>query len=242
MPATGAEQEFVVRNEAASVVLCGTLQTPDNVAPKALVVMASGSGQQNRDEEIFGHKIFKDIADRLSCSGYASLRLDDRGTGSSSGDFSKATTDDFTDDIACALKSVDSVFTDIPIGVLGHSEGGSVAIRLGAHNPLCEFIITLAAPAWRGDSIIMSQARALAENASGNWSAENATLQRRLLDICLSPIPSALARPVFISTMTKEAGSAGTLPQVQASIAASADAMLSKWYREFLRYDPSDDI
>ncbi|MDE6134834.1 MAG: alpha/beta hydrolase, partial [Muribaculaceae bacterium] len=131
---------------------------------------------------------------------------------------------------------------DIPIGVLGHSEGGSVAIRLGAHNPLCEFIITLAAPAWRGDSIIMSQARALAENASGNWSAENATLQRRLLDICLSPIPSALARPVFISTMTKEAGSAGTLPQVQASIAASADAMLSKWYREFLRYDPSDDI
>ncbi|MBQ1268112.1 MAG: alpha/beta hydrolase, partial [Muribaculaceae bacterium] len=85
--------EYVVNNTKANVQLSGTLTMPDN--PKAVIVMATGSGSQNRDEEMFGHRPFKVIADYLSRNGYAVLRTDDRGIGQSTGDATLATTDDF---------------------------------------------------------------------------------------------------------------------------------------------------
>lgn len=240
--AVAEEREIEVINHSAGITLAGTLSLPDSGVTKALIVMASGSGQQNRDEEIFGHKLFGDIADRLAAAGYASIRMDDRGIGGSGGSFKGATTDDFVTDIASAIAAADSLCPSVPVGVLGHSEGGSVAIKLAAHNPDCSFIVTLAAPAWQGDSIIMSQTRAIAESMSGRWEPDKEVLQRSLLDICMSQVPTAMARPGFIYTMSRGIGEAATLPNVQAQIAASADVMLSDWYRQFLRYNPAADI
>ena len=120
-----------------------------------MLVLASGSGQQNRDEEILGHKPFKRIAESLAERGYAVLRMDDRGIGVSEGKFDGAVNADFVSDIRAAVAFTDSLYPGVPKGVLGHSEGGTVAVRTAVADPLCSFIITLAAPAWQGDSIIM---------------------------------------------------------------------------------------
>lgn len=238
LPVLAEEREVMVCNKSAGIELAGTLALPDS-GPHALLVMATGSGQQTRDEEIFGHKIFKDIADFLAKRGYATLRLDDRGAGDSGGVFANATTDDFAGDIASAIEAMRSDYPTVPCGVLGHSEGGSIAIKLASAG-MCDFIVTLAAPAWKGDSIIMSQARAIANAQTGRWDKES--LQRSLLDIAQSEMPAGLARPIFISTLAKDLGEAAKLPQVQQQLAASADLMLSDWYRQLLRYDPAEDI
>lgn len=237
-----SEREITVVNNTDSITLAGTLTLPDEVSPRALLVMATGSGQQNRDEEIFGHKLFRDIANRLAAEGFASIRMDDRGIGGSGGAFKGATTDDFIADIASAVAAADTLCPRVPVGVLGHSEGGTIAIRLAAANPECDFIITLAAPAWQGDSIIMSQTRAIAEAMSGRWEPDKEAVQRSLLDICKSDVPTAMARPGLIYVLSNSIGEAATLPKVQEQIVASADVMLSDWYRQMLRYNPSDDI
>lgn len=239
----GLETEISVFNPIENIRLGGTLTVPDSIeTPHALLVLVTGSGQQTRDEEVFGHQLFKDIANALAARGYATIRLDDRGIGASDGDFAQSTTDDFVTDIAAAIAFADTTFRGVPVGVLGHSEGGQIAVRLGAHSENCRYIVTLAAPAWPGDSIIMSQARALAEGTSGTWDKDKEELQRALLDLCKSQLPTPLARPVLIARLGAGLGEAATLPAVQQQLGATADVMLSDWYREFLRYNPADDI
>lgn len=236
-----SEREVVVHNNVAQIRLGGTLVEPDRQIKGALV-LASGSGQQNRDEEILGHRPFKKIAEFLGECGYAVLRLDDRGIGASGGEFKGSTNTDFVTDISAAISFVDSIYKgNVPVGVLGHSEGGTTAIKIGAHNSLCRFIITLAAPAWSGDSIVMSQTRAIAVGQTGRWDAE--PIQRRILDYAKGNLSEAIARPLIIQTLAEQVGTeAAKLPQVQEQFVAAANTMLSPWYREFMRYDPENDI
>lgn len=230
------EREVTIVNPQARISLAGTLTIPEQ-KPKAVVVLATGSGQQDRDEEIMGHRPFKAIADLLGSKGYAVLRLDDRGAGKSEGNFAKATADDFVSDIKAALCYVDTTFTEIPKGVLGHSEGGSTAIRCADR---CNFIITLAAPAWQGDSIIMSQSRALAVGTLGKW--ENEPLQRKILDIAKGQLPSAIAKAMIVTELAKSLGNAAYMPEVKQQMNAQTDIMVSQWYRQMLRYNPEADI
>lgn len=241
LTAGAAERDVTVYNNDARITLGGTLSTPDNGAPRALLVLASGSGQQNRDEEILGHKPFKRIADCLAARGYAVLRMDDRGTGASGGKFTGAVNDDFVSDIRSAIALADSLYPGVPKGVLGHSEGGNTAIKTAVRDGRCAFIVTLAAPAWQGDSIIMSQTRAIANAMTGTWEKE--ALQRSLLDIAKGPLPAFMASTAIIQLMAGDIGpEAAALPQVQSQFAAAAAAMTSPWYREMLRYDPAADI
>lgn len=234
-------REVTVTNPTDGVRLAGTLTTPDNGAkPRATLVLATGSGAQDRDETVLNHKPFKVIAETLADRGYAVLRMDDRGVGASTGDPATVTTASNVRDVEAGLAWLDSAFTDIPAGVLGHSEGGQIAIRIGASNPKCRFIITLAAPAWRGDSIVMSQSRAIATALTGRWDGENT--ERELLKTAASMMPDYVARPMMIAAVSKEVGDAAAMPQVQQQISQQIDAMLSPWYREFLRFDPAADI
>ena len=153
-----SRSEVKVKNPEANVTLSGILTIPQNADSETpVVVLVSGSGLQNRDEEIFGHKPFAVIADRLARNGIASLRYDDRGYGESSGDGANATTADNASDAAAALEFVRKQGNFGKAGILGHSEGGLVAFMLGSGKTSPDFIITLAGPALRGDSIIMSQ-------------------------------------------------------------------------------------
>ena len=145
--------------EHDGIVLGGTFSTPPACKPEstAAVVLVSGSGKQNRDEEIMEHRPFAVIADALARNGIASLRYDDRGCGESGGVFADATTFGFADDARAAVRCLrERGFGKV--GVIGHSEGGSIAFILGADEEgTPDFIISLAGMADRGDSTLFRQ-------------------------------------------------------------------------------------
>ena len=234
----GAEREVTVSNPTAGIHLGGTLSTPEG-SPVGAIVMATGSGAQNRDEEVFGFKPFKVLSDALTEAGFAVLRTDDRGVGASEGDLTRSSLEDLCGDIAAQIAMLEREFPGIPKGVLGHSQGGSLAIKTAARGG-CDFILTLGAPAWAGDSIVMAQSRALAVAATGRWDAE--AQQRKLLDIAKGPLPAPLAQAMLLGAMADIYGEASKLPQVRERLETEAKVMTSPSYRELLRYDPAADI
>ena len=218
--------------------LGATITAPNN--PKAAILLITGSGIQNRDEEILGKKPFKTLAESLSTAGYAVMRVDDRGYSNPS-DANDATIDTDLNDAQAAISKLDSIYPSLKKGLIGHSSGGSVAIRMGAQNAqLINFIITLAAPAWAGDSIIMSQSRAYATALTGTWEAEQ--LQRELITIAKSNTPTFMARPSIMLSLSNQLGKTAKLPQIKEQLEAQTDALLSPWYRSMLRYNPAKDI
>ena len=133
----------------------GTLTLPENCSKNTpVVLMVTGSGQQNRDEELFNHKPFAVIADALARQGIASLRYDDRGWEDKSVNFHNFTTDDFHKDAAAALPLLRKRFDKV--GVLGHSEGGTIAMMLAAEGK-ADFIVSLAGMAISGKETLMMQ-------------------------------------------------------------------------------------
>mgnify|MGYP001776357999 FL=1 len=141
--------------------LSGTITIPHNHNNSTpIVLMVTGSGLQNRDEEVFGHRPFAVIADYLAHNGIASLRYDDRGYGNSTGNASQATTADFGNDAAAGIKYLKELNQFGKIGILGHSEGGLIAFRLAASGDV-DFAIALASPAMRGDSLMLAQNESL---------------------------------------------------------------------------------
>lgn len=139
-------------------VMSATLTIPLNASSRKMpgVVMVTGSGPQNRDEEFCEHKPFAVIADFLARNGIASLRYDDRGTGKSTGNFLTSSTLTFKDDAVSGIEFLRSVGCIGPVGVLGHSEGGSIAFITGAEGK-ADFIISLAGMAISGKETMMRQ-------------------------------------------------------------------------------------
>ncbi len=151
--------EVVFTNVSDGATLAGTLSIPANA--KSVALMVTGSGQQNRDEELFGHKPFAVIADYLARKGIATLRYDDRGTAKSKGGSLKsATTQDFAEDAAAGIAYLRGLGKFSKVGIIGHSEGGSIAYMLGARGTV-DFIVSLAGPAVKGDVLLLEQNRAL---------------------------------------------------------------------------------
>lgn len=138
---------------AGNATLAGTLTLPEKpLKSHPVVLMVTGSGLQNRDEEVFGHKPFAVIADYLARNGIASLRYDDRGTAASTGDVAKATTHDFAADAAAGVEFLRQGSRFGKVGVLGHSEGATISFMIPS-----DFIVAIGAPALRGDSILRYQ-------------------------------------------------------------------------------------
>ena len=140
-------------------VLSGTLTWPEgwNGRKKVPVaIMVTGSGQQNRDEELMGHKPFLVIADYLARHGVATLRYDDRGVASSTGDASSSTTMDNMEDAWAGIGLLRSMDKFSKVGVIGHSEGGEIAFMLGARGEV-DFLVSMAGPGVQGDSILLLQ-------------------------------------------------------------------------------------
>lgn len=135
----------------------GTLVMPKNCSRKTpVVLLVTGSGQQNRDEELFQHKPFAVIADALARQGIPSLRYDDRGYGDKTVNFSDFTTDDFKQDAEAGIMFLRTRFGKV--GVLGHSEGGTIALMLGAEHKV-DFAISLAGMAISGKETLLQQNR-----------------------------------------------------------------------------------
>jgi len=155
-------EEVTFRNDADGATLAGTLTWPvgydkQSKQKPTVVLLVSGSGQQNRDEELFEHKPFLVISDYLARQGIATLRYDDRATGASvGGEVKNATTEDFSRDAAAGLDFLRSRKAFAKIGLLGHSEGGSIAFMLAAKKKT-DFIVTLAGPGVKGDTLLAAQ-------------------------------------------------------------------------------------
>ena len=156
-------EEVTFKNEADGATLSGTLTWPvgydKNLKKKKPVVLlfVSGSGQQNRDEELMNHKPFLVIADYLARNGIATLRYDDRATGKSvGGDVKNATSEDFARDAAAGIEFLRSKKTFSKVGILGHSEGRTIAFMLGGQQKV-DFIVSLAGPTVKGDTLLAAQ-------------------------------------------------------------------------------------
>ena len=141
-------EEVKFKNLDENIKLAGTLTLPAKSGKFPAVILISGSGPQNRNEEIFGHKPFLVLSDYLTRKGIAVLRYDDRGTAASTGDFSAANTSNFANDAEAALKYLLNRPEIDPnkIGLIGHSDGGNVAPMVASKNENVDFIILLAAP------------------------------------------------------------------------------------------------
>ena len=158
-------EEVTFTNATDKATLAGTLSYPTDYkkGKTPVVLMVTGSGQENRDEEVFGHKPFLVIADYLARHGVASLRYDDRGFGKSTGgDVKHATTADFARDAASGIEFLRTLKCFSKVGVLGHSEGGSIAFMLGAKGKV-DFVISMAGIGVRGDTALTAQANRLLE-------------------------------------------------------------------------------
>lgn len=158
-------EEVTFTNATDKATLAGTLSYPTDYkkGKTPVVLMVTGSGQENRDEEVFGHKPFLVIADYLARHGVASLRYDDRGFGKSTGgDVKHATTADFARDAASGIEFLRTLKYFGKVGVLGHSEGGSIAFMLGAKGKV-DFVISMAGIGVRGDTALTAQANRLLE-------------------------------------------------------------------------------
>ena len=158
-------EEVAFKNVADGATLVGTLSYPVGYkkGKTPVVLMVTGSGQENRDEEVFDHKPFLVIADYLARHGVATLRYDDRGFGKSTGgDVEHATTLDFMRDAASGVDFLRTSKQFGKVGILGHSEGGSIAFMLGAKGKV-DFIISMAGIGVKGDTALTAQANKILE-------------------------------------------------------------------------------
>ena len=177
-------EEVKFDHKEANVTLAGTLTFPEGYKEGQkvpVVLMVTGSGPQNRDEELMGHKPFLVLADRLARHGIASLRYDDRGTGLSTGDFSWVTTAALATDALAGIKYLRGLKKFSCVGILGHSEGGSIAYMLGAGGN-ADFIVSLAGPACKVDTLMMLQLNKLSRLQGAKEDvAHNVAETRQLL-------------------------------------------------------------
>lgn len=240
-------EEVKFFNEKDSITLAGTLTYPKEDGKFPAVVLISGSGAQNRDEEIFNHKPFLVISDFLTRNGYAVLRFDDRGVGESEGNYSLATTYDFAEDVRAAVKFLASrkEIDKNKIGLIGHSEGAMIASIVASTDGNIAFVILMAGPGLPGDSILYLQTELIyrAEGESEEKINEILSELREVYSILKSDLDESEIKEKLrdkyqqqFAKMSDEErqryGDLNTYMEMEIRIATSS------WFRTFLKFDP----
>jgi len=233
------EEEISFPNEKAKITLAGTLTLPRGPGPFPSAILISGSGPHDRDESIVGHRPFLVLADYLSRKGIAVLRFDKRGIGKSTGDYAKATTEDFAADTEAALfylksrKEIDPNRT----GLIGHSEGGLIAPLLASRSGGVAWIVLLAGPGLNGEDALLLQSELILKSSGVDddqiaktrvfnkqtyalvrQEKNPAALQAKLTDLVQSSSMSAMLPPAALQSQLR--------------------VVASPWFRFFLDYDP----
>lgn len=244
-------EKVTFENTKANISLAGTLSLPKKEGVFPVVVMITGSGPQNRDEELLGHKPFLVIADYLTKNGIAVLRYDDRGIGESKGDFKTATSADFASDVESAIAYLKTrkEINKKKIGLMGHSEGGTIAPMVAAKSRDINFIVMLAGTGIQGDKLLTLQDELVAK-ASGaseeeikksieintqvfemvNQSMDNqklkteltAMLNEKLKDLKPEEIPNGMSKDDYVAMQVNQVS--------------------SPWMEYFLKYNPAPTL
>ena len=208
----------------------GTLTLPENYTKQTpVVLMVTGSGQQNRDEELFEHKPFAVIADALARQGIASLRYDDRGWGDASVKFMNFTTDDFRQDAAAALPLLRKRFNKV--GILGHSEGGTIAMMLAAEGKV-DFIVSLAGMAISGKETLVMQNR---------QAMSSIGLPKEMVDTYCNSISKALDE-IASGKKASEITIDGVPDNLKPILKKSLEQANSPYIRHFITVDASKQL
>lgn len=241
-------EEVLFENEKDNVVLAGTLTFPKEGSNFPAVVMITGSGGQDRNEELLGHKPFLVISDYLTRNGIAVLRFDDRGIAQSTGDHSKATSEDFANDVLAAVqflkerKEIDKT----KIGLIGHSEGGMIAPLAAIQSDDVSFIILMAGPGIPGDSILYLQGALIqrAEGESEEKIKKSVELQRSIFKMVINSTDDEKLnkdlRDKFYEeypNMTEEEKKEIGDPEVYLDM--QIKTITSPWFKYFLKFDPA---
>lgn len=238
-------------NNKAGIELAGTLTLPDKNGTYPVVVLISGSGPQNRNEEIMNHRPFLVLSDHLTRNGIGVFRYDDRGVADSKGDFQSATSLDFALDAEAAVeylktrKEIDRK----KIGLAGHSEGGYIAPMIAARNDDISFIVMLAGPAIPGEDIVLIQTE-LIEKASG-VSDEEVKFTKNIYSGVFEIIKRQDNKDSIKSQVTAFVKNQylehpeilkSSKDQDENMIAQLITVYSSPWFKFFLEYDPSKDL
>lgn len=241
--------EVSFENKAAKARLSGTLTIPAGVSSPPVVVLVTGSGAQDRDEFIAGHRPFWVIADHLSRHGIAVLRYDDRGYAKSTGDRLLATTLDFADDVVAAVEFLKTQKGINPkqIGIIGHSEGGLICPIVATRSKDVAFVISLAGTGVTGEEIVLEQTAKISK-ASGVPDSkinQNTELQKQIFSVLAEEISddeakqkvTELAMKAYDKLSDEEKKLSGTKEAFAAQVVGPA---ASRWFRTFLTLDPSE--
>jgi len=246
------EEEVTFVDSEAGIELAGTLTIPKEGGPFPAVVLVTGSGPQDRDESLLGHKPFLVLADYLTRRGIAVLRYDDRGVGKSAGKFSSATTNDFVNDALAAVKFLENR-KDIrkdETGIAGHSEGGLVAPLAAVKSSDVNFIVLMAGPGVPGKDILVEQSE-LIEKAMGmseDKIEEGTELAKKFYKVVENEKDSAAAaenikklyRDYYASLDSTEKAEFGNDPE--SVFDRQASTLLTPWFKFFLTYDPKPTL
>lgn len=236
-------EEEVAFDSAPGVKLAGTLTLPEGKGPFPAAILISGSGAQDRDEQLLGHRPFLVLADHLTRRGIAVLRYDDRGYGKSTGRFQDATSSDFAVDAAAAVaflrdrKDIDTG----RIGLIGHSEGGMVGPMVAAKDPTIAFVVLLAGPGAPSRQLMAAQ-RAAVARARGippEAVARNETFAGRI-DTLLAETADWEAAKVEVTKVVGQGAAVVGVPVEQ--LIAANQLLFTPWYREFIAYDPRPNL
>lgn len=247
-------QPFPYRSEtvtypggADGVTLAGTLTLPEGSGPFPAVLLITGSGPQDRDETLLGHKPFLVLADHLTRRGIAVLRVDDRGVGQSTGDFAAATTLDFAADARAGVQYLAgrAEIDSRRIGLAGHSEGALVAPLVAADNSDVAFVVLLAAPGVTGEQIMYRQGQLLLAAMGADEAAQKMqlTTQQRMF-AAVKEEPDTLKLKERLQAVVDELKAElseeerAQLDKQRAATDAQIDAVTTPWFRYFLTYDP----
>lgn len=237
--------------QAEGVTLAGTLTLPQGKGPFPAVILISGSGPQNRNEELLNHKPFLVIADHFTRHGIAVLRFDDRGVGKSTGKFSTATSADFATDAQAGidyLKGRPEISKD-KIGLVGHSEGGLIGPIVAADNPDVAFLVMMAGPGVSGEKILLLQ-QELMVRAEGGSEQEIKTTRKtskKMFKELRKSTDIEKTKKELIQYAIKELNK---LPEADKAKLGDLDKLAeqqvgvisSPWFRYFLSYDPAETL
>ena len=240
-------EDVTFTNDKFNIKLAGTLTIPEGKGPFKAVIMITGSGAQNRNEELLGHKPFLVIADYLSRNGIAVLRYDDRGVGGSQGKYSDATSADLATDAEAAfdfLKNNPKINSK-EIGLLGHSEGGLIAAIVASTNHNIGFIVSLAGPGVNGEQIILRQSQDISRLSGEKESVikESAETNKKLYSVLKKEKDNNKAEikilALYKEILEKRKTPAEEIEKDVKNLKMTFGARTYTWFRYFIMTDPA---
>ncbi|WP_166919947.1 alpha/beta hydrolase family protein [Flavobacterium poyangense] len=238
-------EDVVFENKSAGINLAGTLTLPKKEGNFPVVILISGSGPQNRDEELLGHKPFLVLSDYLTKNGIAVLRYDDRGTAASKGDFRSATSLDFSADVEAAVQFLLSrkEINKKKIGLVGHSEGGLIAPIVASTSKNIAFIVLMAGPGLQGDQVLLLQQEliARANGATDSDIQKTKTINQKTFELVNTyKDPQELKTQLtnYLTEVSKNNPDISKNSSPEDYIKLQIAGTTNPWMTYFIRYNP----